>query len=264
MSTHSQTYLHPLQSPESSVRPADGTQSYKLARPDIRRIELDSFVADHMADELEAQKAIVPNSSRGGLPEINVSPYEGHVLSLLLRMMNAKRGVEIGTLGGYSTSWICRALEKVPGAKLDTLELSPKFAAVAEKNLAPWKNLVEIHVGPAIETLEGKLASLNNLDFVFIDADKINYPNYFEWAWSRIRPGGVVFIDNFYLWGGVYFRGEKFPADYAASMPGEMLVEVKWAALKTLWKRVENLGAAAQKTILSTSEGLGIVMKVSG
>ncbi len=228
----------------------------------MRRVELDFFLAERMADELPEQKNIVDNSKRAGLPEIQVSPYEGHVMSMLLQLMNAKRGVEIGTLGGYSTSWICRALEGKAGAKLDSCELSPKFAEVATQNLAKWNGLFEIHVGPALQTLETKLSGLNDLDFVFIDADKNNYPQYFEWAWSRIRKGGVVLIDNFYLWGGVYFRGERFPQEFAKTVPGGILTEPKWKAMKTLWERIEKLSPEiASKTILSTSEGLGLVIK---
>jgi predicted O-methyltransferase YrrM len=179
----------------------------------------------------------------------------------MLKMMKARRGVEIGTLGGYSTSWICRALEGIDGAKLDSCELSPKYAAVAAENLSRWKGLYEIHTGPALQTLETKLSALNNLDFVFIDADKNNYLNYFEWAWPRVRKGGVVFIDNFYLWGGIYFRGEEFPEDFAATIPGGVLKEERWKVMKKLWLRLEGLGAEASKTILSTSEGLGVVFK---
>lgn len=228
----------------------------------MRSVELDFFLAERMAMELPEQKVIVENSVKAGLPEIHVSAYEGHLLSMLLKMMNAKRGVEIGTLGGYSTSWICRALEGQTGAKVDCLELSPKFAAVATENLSKWQGLFEVHVGPALKTLDSKLADAKDLDFVFIDADKNNYLNYFEWSWPRIRKGGAIFIDNFYLWGGVYFRGEQFPVDFAAKVPGGVLTEDRWKTMKGLWKRLEDLGPAASKTILSTSEGLGVVLKL--
>ncbi|MEZ4815419.1 MAG: class I SAM-dependent methyltransferase [Bdellovibrionota bacterium] len=254
--------LHPLSYPESSVKPVpQEAKSFKMNRDDIRSAELDFFIAERMAMELPEQKQIVENSIKAGLPEIQVSPYEGHVLSLLLQMMKAKRGVEIGTLGGYSTSWICRALERVEGARVDCLELSPKFAAVATENLKRWEGFFEIHVGPALKTLDTSLSDLKDLDFVFIDADKNNYLNYFEWAWPRIRKGGVILIDNFYLWGGVYFRGEDFPEAYAANIPGGILSKERWESMKALWSRLESLGSKASKTILSTSEGLGVVLK---
>src|SRR5688500_11007385 len=136
--------LHPLLHTDSSVKPAQGPQSFKLSRGDMRTIELDSFIAGRMADELHEQKQIGEKYVKAGLPEIHVSPYEGHLLSALLKLMSAKRGVEVGTLGGYSTSWICRALENVEGAHLDSLELSPKFAAVARENLQKWRGIVDI------------------------------------------------------------------------------------------------------------------------
>lgn len=255
--------LHPLSFAESSVKSAPRESlSFKLNRGDIRSAELDTFLADRMALEWPEQKQIVENSVKAGLPEIHVSPYEGHVMSLLLQMMSARRGVEIGTLGGYSTSWICRAIQGKEGAKVDCLELSPKFAAVATENLSKWAGLFEVHVGPALQTLETKLADLKELDFVFIDADKNNYLNYFEWAWPRVRKGGVVLIDNFYLWGGVYFRGNEFPQKYAENIPGGILKEDRWLVMKALWQRLEDLGPVASKTILSTSEGLGVVLKL--
>lgn len=257
------TDLHPLSFPESSVKKAaPETLSFKMNRGDIRSAELDAYIADRMSLESSEQKSIVDNSIRAGLPEIHVSAYEGHLLSLLLKMMCARRGVEIGTLGGYSTSWICRALEGQANARVDCLELSPKFAAVATENLAKWQGLFEIHVGPALKTLQDKLADAKDLDFVFIDADKMNYLNYFEWAWPRIRKGGVILIDNFYLWGGVYFRGDKLPLEYSNTVPGGILSEERWKHMKALWQRLEDLGPAASKTILSTSEGLGVVLKV--
>lgn len=255
--------LHPLSFAESSVKKAlPEKQSYKMSRGDIRCVELDAFLANRMALELPEQKNIVENSVKAGLPEIHVSAYEGHIMSLLLQMMGARRGVEIGTLGGYSTSWICRAIEGKERAHVDCLELSPKFAAVATQNLAKWQGLFEVHVGPALKTLNEKLSDAQDLDFVFIDADKNNYLNYFEWAWPRVRKGGVVLIDNFYLWGGVYFRGEEFPQTYADTVPGGILSADRWRVMKALWARLEDLGPSASKTILSTSEGLGVVLKV--
>jgi predicted O-methyltransferase YrrM len=167
-------------------------------------------------------------------------------------------------LAGYSSSWMCRAIEKQQGAHLDCLELNPTYAKIAEENLAPWKKIVTVHTGPALETLETKLSALKDLDFVFIDADKISYPEYFEWSWSRIRKGGMILIDNFYLFGGVYFSQDKeFPTDYSKFVEGgSALTEPRWKAMKKLWQRLRDLGDEAQKTILPTGEGLGLVVKL--
>src|SRR5688572_30266327 len=122
--------MHPLLHPESSVKPEILPRTFKFAREDTRRMELDEFIASRMADELPRQKQIREYSARAGLPDANVSVFEGHTISLLLQMMNARRGVELGTLGGYSTSWICRAIEKHAGAHVDSCEMSPKYAEV--------------------------------------------------------------------------------------------------------------------------------------
>ena len=234
-----------------------------ITRSDNRSLWLDYKLAEKYAGELPEQKAIVESSRQSKLPEIHVGPYEGHLLQILLTLMGAERGVEVGTLGGYSSSWICRAIKGRPKAHLDTLEFNPDFAKVAERNLKPWNELVTVHVGKALETMESKLADLTNLDFVFIDADKASYPDYFNWAWPRIRKGGVILIDNFYLWGGVYFAEQKsFPVDYVRMKKGETFTETQWQAMKGLWQTLQDLGGTAQKTILPTSEGLGIVLKL--
>ena len=235
-----------------------------MTRSDCRSVWLDYHLADRFAGELSAQKEIVKQSMEAGLPEIQVGPFEGHLMMLLLQMMGAKRGIEIGTLGGYSASWICRAIEKQEGARLDCLEVNAKFAEIAQKNLTPWKGLFEIHVGPAQKTLEEKFADTFNLDFVFIDADKAAYPAYFEWAWAHIRKGGVILLDNFYVRGAIYFGKQDFPARNkdTAKRSWEHYSETQRAAMKTLWQRLEDLGDEAEKTILPTSEGLGIVQKL--
>ena len=136
-------------------------------------------------------------STAAGLPEIAVSPGQGKFLHLLARMQGAKRILEIGTLGGYSSIWMARALP-VDG-RLVTLEFEPKHFEVAKENIARagLSGRVDQRLGPALETLP-VLASegLGPFDFVFIDADKENCAPYFTWAVRLSRPGTVIVVDN--------------------------------------------------------------------
>jgi predicted O-methyltransferase YrrM len=132
-----------------------------------------------------------------GLPAWDVAPNQGKLLYLLARIRGARRILEIGTLGGYSTIWLARALP--PEGKLVTLEANPKYAQVAAENMerAGLASVVEIRVGPALESLaqlraEGAAA----FDLIFIDADKANNPAYLEWSLRFSRSGTVILGDN--------------------------------------------------------------------
>jgi predicted O-methyltransferase YrrM len=144
-----------------------------------------------------------------GLPAIQVTPSQGKLLHLLARYGNARSILEIGTLGGYSTIWLARALP--PDGRLITLELEEAYAAVARENLAQAgvAALVEVRVGRALETLP-KLAAENAgpFDLVFIDADKPSNPEYFTWAVELSRPGSLIVIDNV-VRGGEVIDGES-------------------------------------------------------
>lgn len=136
-------------------------------------------------------------SQAAGLPSIQVSPLQGKLLHLLAKSIAARRILEIGTLGGYSTIWLARALP--PEGLLITLELDPKHAAVARENLAGAgvSERVEIHLGQALDSL-ARLVEENQLpfDLIFIDADKPNYPAYFEWSLKLSHPGTLIVADN--------------------------------------------------------------------
>ena len=136
-------------------------------------------------------------SQAAGLPSIQVSPLQGNLLHLLAKSIAARRILEIGTLGGYSTIWLARALP--PEGLLITLELDPKHAAVARENLAGAgvSERVEIHLGQALDSL-ARLVEENQLpfDLIFIDADKPNYPAYFEWSLKLSHPGTLIVADN--------------------------------------------------------------------
>jgi len=141
----------------------------------------------------EALKAAVA----AGLPAIHVAPNQGKLLSILAQSIGAKRILEVGTLAGYSTIWLARALP--PGGSLVTLEYDPKHAEVARQNIARagLDGVVEVRLGKAIDTLpqlaaEGK----EPFDFIFIDADKPSNTDYFAWALKLSRPGSMIVVDN--------------------------------------------------------------------
>jgi predicted O-methyltransferase YrrM len=132
-----------------------------------------------------------------GLPQIAVAPNQGKLLHLIARLQGARNILEIGTLAGYSTIWLARALP--PDGRLVTLEFDPKHAEVAIANLvrAGFKNVVEVRVGDALKTLPGvERDGRGPFDLVFIDADKKSIPDYFEWALKLTRPGSLIIVDN--------------------------------------------------------------------
>jgi predicted O-methyltransferase YrrM len=130
-----------------------------------------------------------------GLPAISVSPPQGKFLHLLARIAGATRILEIGTLAGYSTIWLARALPH--GGRLVSLEFDPKHADVARANIAraELSAIVDVRVGRAIDSLPA-LEREEKFDFVFIDADKASTPDYFRWAMKLTRKGGMIVVDN--------------------------------------------------------------------
>lgn len=144
--------------------------------------------------------AALAASAAAGLPAIAVSPPQGKLLHLLARMCGARRILEIGTLGGYSTIWLGRALPPAAeGGRLVTLEYEPRHAEVARANIgrAGLSGIVEVVVGPALQTLP-RLESdaAGPFDLIFLDADKVSYPQYLEWSLRLSRPGTVIIADN--------------------------------------------------------------------
>ncbi len=136
-------------------------------------------------------------SAAAGLPAINVSPVQGKFLQLLARLASAKRILEIGTLGGYSTIWLGRAL---PGdGKLITLEIDPRHAEIARTNIAAagLNSVVEIVVGPALDSLARLIGEKSEpFDMIFIDADKKSTADYFAAALKLARCGSLIIVDN--------------------------------------------------------------------
>jgi len=170
---------------------------------------VDRYFSDLVVQADPAIEAAMEASEAAGLPAINVSPCMGKLLNLLTRLHRARNILEIGTLGGYSTIWLGRALP--PGGSLVTLEREPRHAAIARENLARagLGETVEIVVGPALETLPGVEGPF---DLVFIDADKPAGADYLAHALRLARPGTVIVVDNVVRSGRVADPDDTDPA----------------------------------------------------
>lgn len=158
---------------------------------------VDRFLTGLLVPPDPGLDAALDASNRAGLPAINVSPVQGKLLYLLARVRQARRILEVGTLGGYSAIWLARALP--PGGRLVTLESDPAHAAVAQANIdrAGLSGAVELRLGPALETLPRLEAEgAWPFDLVFIDADKASTPDYFAWALRLTRAGSLIVVDN--------------------------------------------------------------------
>jgi predicted O-methyltransferase YrrM len=160
-------------------------------------VEVEEWIASRVIGRDEVLDEAVKAAEAGGLPSIQVEPPTGKLLNLLARMIGARRILEIGTLGGYSTIWLARALPA--DGRLITLEANPDYAAVAQKNIANAgvSDRVDLRVGPALDALP-KIAEegVGPFDMVFIDADKSNQDNYLRWALDLTRPGSIIVGDN--------------------------------------------------------------------
>jgi predicted O-methyltransferase YrrM len=160
-------------------------------------IAVDRYITDLLVPSDPALDAALEASAAAGLPTIQVSPAQGKFLHLLARSQGARRILEIGTLGGYSTIWLARALPS--GGRLITLEADPHHAEVARGNLirAGLADVVELRLGRALDTLPQIAAEgPSPFDFIFIDADKPSNADYFTWALQLSRPGSLIVIDN--------------------------------------------------------------------
>jgi predicted O-methyltransferase YrrM len=158
---------------------------------------VDAYIAGKLLGDDPALEAALAANAEAGLPPIDVSPPQGKMLHLLARGCGARRILEVGTLGGYSTIWLARALG--PGGRLVTLEIDPRHAEVARANIARagLADRVEVRVGPAIESLAAMLAAGEPaFDLIFIDADKPSNPAYVEAALGLARPGTLILVDN--------------------------------------------------------------------
>jgi predicted O-methyltransferase YrrM len=158
---------------------------------------VDAFVGETLIEHDEALVTALEGATAAGLPQIQVSPPQGKLLQLLVRLQGAETILEFGTLGGYSTILLARALPA--GGRLVTLEANAEYAEVARASIerAGLGETGELRVGPALETLvELDDEGSGPFDFTFIDADKVNTPNYFAWALDHSRPGSLIVADN--------------------------------------------------------------------
>ncbi len=161
-------------------------------------IAVDQYITDALVPADPVLDAVLKASTDAGLPEINVSPAQGKFLHLLTRIHGARRVLEIGTLGGYSTIWLARGMLPA-GGKVVTLEVDPRHVRVARANFehAGLAKMIEVREGRALDTLS-QLATEGRgpFDLIFIDADKVRIPDYFTWALKLSRRGTVIIVDN--------------------------------------------------------------------
>jgi predicted O-methyltransferase YrrM len=158
---------------------------------------VDDFITGALIPPDEALDAALRDGEAAGLPAINVTPAQGRLLQIIAQTQGARSILEVGTLAGYSTIWLARALP--PGGRLLTLEIKPATANVARANLARagLDGVVEVRVGPAIDSLRDLIARKHApFDLVFIDADKVNNPDYFRAALELTRSGSLIVVDN--------------------------------------------------------------------
>ena len=169
---------------------------------------VDRYFKQHLIKEDAALKAALAASDSAGLPPISVPDNLGKMLMMVATMVGARRILEIGTLGGYSTIWMARALPE--GGRLITLEIEPLNARVAEANIAAagLAAMVDIRLGRALDTLP-TLADEGPFDLTFIDADKSNKAAYLDWALKLSRPGSAIVIDNVVRGGAVADPGSR-------------------------------------------------------
>src|ERR1700733_3846903 len=185
---------------------------------------VDQYLAERYAPGDDALAAALAANEAAGLPPIAVSATQGKLLQILARMIQARRILEIGTLGGYSSLWLAGALPA--DGRLITLELKARHATVARSNFvrAGLADRIELREGPALDSIE-KLHTegVEPFDFFFIDADKPNSPNYVSWALKLAHRGSVIVIDNVIRDGSIVDEGSRDPAGRATRRLHDMI-----------------------------------------
>ena len=173
---------------------------------------VDRYITDLLVPPDPALDAALEASAEAGLPAINVTPNQGKLLHLLARVQGARKILEVGTLGGYSTIWLARALPA--DGYLVTLEVDPSHAEVARANFAraDLLDVIDLRLGPALETLPQLFAEGRGpFDLIFIDADKPSNADYFAWALKLSRRGSLIIVDNVVRKGAVIDPGSDDP-----------------------------------------------------
>jgi caffeoyl-CoA O-methyltransferase len=208
---------------------------------------LSDYVARVYAPEDEVLHEIRERSTRAGLPDIQLAALDARHLEILARACQARRAVEIGTLGGYSGVAILRGMGK--GGMLDTVEIDPTHAEVARESFSKsgFGARARVHVGSAEKVLPS-LAGQGPFDLCFIDADKEGYPVYLDWAGANLRLGGLVILDNAFLFGHL-----------AEKPQGKNAVEI--AAMQKTHDILAHDGRF-RATVFPTGEGLAVGVRV--
>jgi predicted O-methyltransferase YrrM len=192
--------------------------------PESPWTEVDQYLTDLLVRPDAALNAALDDCVAAGLPAINVTPNQGKLLHLIARIQGAREILEIGTLGGYSTIWLARALPD--GGRLVTLEADPKHAAVATANIAR-ANLagkVKLWLGLALDTLPSVAREHDGpFDLIFIDADKAGIPDYLTWALKLSRVGTVIIVDNVIRKGAVIDAASADPSVLGVRRFNEMV-----------------------------------------
>ncbi|MBN4069216.1 class I SAM-dependent methyltransferase [Beggiatoa alba] len=179
--------------------------------------ELYDYILSVSLRESKELKALRLETDQEPMAMMQISPEQGQFMALLIKLMNAKKIIEIGTFTGYSSLVMAQA--SANDAKIIACDISEKWTSVARRywQKAGVSNKIDLHLAPAIETLDALLDSGNeaSFDFVFIDADKINYQAYFEKSLALVRQGGLIAVDNV-LWGGSVIERDKIDNDTMA------------------------------------------------
>ncbi|MBI3358745.1 MAG: O-methyltransferase [Nitrospirae bacterium] len=215
-------------------------------RNDYQTPALLDYIRKAFSSEDARHQTLLDEMQTHGLPAIQIGASEGKILQFLIKSCQAKKAVEIGTLGGYSALWIADALPK--DGKLYTMEIDPDTAAGTKKTLKEvgLSDKVSIVIGDANETLE-TIEPFGPFDFCFIDADKISYPNYLLWAERNLCPGGIVAADNAYLFGQVHLNPDMAGADAVAI-----------SAMQSFIKILTDPSRFSISAMIPTGEGLAV------
>lgn len=196
---------------------------------------VDQYINQLVVKSDAALEAAIESSNKAELPRIAVAPNQGKLLHILARLVNARNILEIGTLGGYSTIWLARALPK--GGKLISLEINPKHAEVARANVARagFKKSVEVRLGKALDSLKKLDAKKRKaFDLIFIDADKASIPDYFKWSIKLSRPGSLIIVDNVVRKGAVIETNSEDPDVQGVRRLNEILAKEKRVTATTI------------------------------
>jgi predicted O-methyltransferase YrrM len=206
--------------------------------------DVDGYIGESLIGDDPVLEEALAASVAAGLPRIAVSPPQGKLLHLLVRIHRAKRVLELGTLGGYSTIWMARALP--PGGEILSLELDPAYAELATANIerAGLSDRARVRVGPALASLEALIAEgAGPFDLVFIDADKARTPEYFTLALELVRAGAVIITDNVVRDGAIADSDSADPGVQGMRRFHELLAADRTGAARVSATTIQTVGS---------------------